>query len=328
MDIPYLEYFSLNEKPFGLTPDPLFYYESTTHREAIDHLKFFLSQKEGFACIYGDVGTGKTVLSRTFLGSLDKSLYNTALILNPIMDEKEFLLETLKELNISHDNPSKKEMFDKFQLFLLEEFKKGKETIIIIDEAQLLSDDMLEFIRVLSNLETEKEKILHTILFGQQELIEKLKEPRMRYLSQRITVIYRLKPLSLREVNLYITHRLLKAGSKGFLQFKDDAIKLIYSASKGYPRIVNVICDRCLILLYSKSERTVDEDIVNMVLQEESISTLAEMIKIKKRLPALPYLIAALIAVILLLSSLFNLIPIEKIIHNILTSNTYKGGFK
>jgi general secretion pathway protein A len=327
MDIPYLEYFSLNEKPFGLTPDPHFYYESITHREAIDHLKFFLSQKEGFASIYGDVGTGKTVLSRIFLDSLDKAQYNTALILNPIMDEKEFLHEALKELDISHDSQSKKEMFDRFQLFLLEEFEKGKETIIVIDEAQLLSDEMLEFIRILSNLETEKEKILHTILFGQQELIEKLKEPRMRYLSQRITVIYRLKPLSLREVNLYITHRLLKAGSKGFLQFKDNAIKLICSASNGYPRLINIICDRCLLLLYSKSERTVDENIVRMVLKEESISTLADMTKINKRLPALPYLIAALIAAILLILSSFNLIPIENILQNILSSHI-SGGVK
>jgi general secretion pathway protein A len=326
MDIPYLEYFSLNEKPFGLTPDPHFYYESITHRESVDHLKFFLAQKEGFACIYGDVGTGKTVLSRIFLDSLDKASYNTALILNPIMDEKEFLHEVLRELNIPHDSFSKKEMFDTFQLFLINEFEKGKETIIIIDEAQLLSNEMLDFIRVLSNLETEKEKILHTVLLGQTELINTLKEPRMRYLSQRITVIYRLKPLSLREVNLYITHRLLKAGSKGFLQFKDDAIKLIYSATKGYPRLINVICDRCLLLLYSKSERTVDENIVNTVLKEESISTLAEMVKFKRKFPALPYIIAALIAVIFLILSLLNLVPIENFFHNILTS--YKGGFR
>jgi len=320
MDIPYLEYFSLDEKPFGLTPDPHFYYESITHRESVDHLKFFLAQKEGFACIYGDVGTGKTVLSRIFLDSLDKTLYNSALILNPIMDEKEFLHEVLRELNIPQESLSKKEIFDKFQVFLIDEFKKGKETIIIIDEAQLLSNEMLEFIRVLSNLETEKEKILHTILLGQTELIDTLKEPRMRYLSQRITVIYRLKPLSLREVNLYITHRLLKAGSKGFLQFKDDAIKLIYSVSKGYPRLINVICDRCLLLLYSRSERTVDENIVNTVLKEESISTLADGIKIKRKLPALPYLIAALIAIILLILSLLNLIPIDKLLHNMVPS--------
>jgi general secretion pathway protein A len=328
MEIPYLEYFGLTEKPFGLTPDPHFYYESITHREAVDHLKFFLCQKEGFASIYGDVGTGKTVSSRIFMDSLDKSLYNTALILNPIMDEKEFLQEILKELNISYENLSKKEMFDRFQLYLLEEFGKGKETIIIIDESQLLSDEMLEFIRVLSNMETEKEKILHTILLGQQELIEKLKEPRMRYLSQRITVIYQLKPLSLREVNLYINHRLLKAGSKGFLQFKEDAIKLIYHASKGYPRLINVICDRCLLLLYTKSERTVDEKAVNAVLNEESISTLADMTKTNKILPALPYLLAALIAITLLALSLLNLISVENIFYKILSSHIFQGNIK
>lgn len=327
MEIPYLEYFSLNEKPFGLSPDPHFYYESITHREATDHLAFFLAQKEGFASIYGDVGTGKTVLSRIFLDSLDKTFYNTALILNPIMDEIEFLHEILNELSISHYNLSKKEMLDRLQRFLLEEFKRGKETILIIDEAQLLSDEILEFIRILSNLETEKEKILHTILFGQQELIEKLKEPRMRYLSQRITVIYRLKPLSLKEVNLYVTHRLLKAGSKGLLQFKDGSIKLIYTASQGYPRLINIVCDRCLLLLYSKSARVVDEDTVNTVLREESVSTLIEGMKVRKRFLSAPYLIAALIAVIIILVlSLFNIIPVEKILHNILPSYTNPRG--
>jgi general secretion pathway protein A len=318
MNIPYLEYFSLKEKPFGLTPDPHFYYESKTHKEAIDHLKFFLDQKEGFACIYGDVGTGKTVLSRIFMDSLDKRLYNTALILNPTMDEDEFLHEVLRELNVPHDNLSKKEMFDRFQLFLINEFENGKETIIIIDEAQLLSDDMIEFIRILSNLETEKEKILHTILLGQIELINTLKEPRMRYLSQRITVIFRLRPLHPKSVNLYITHRLLMAGSKGFPHFNAGAVKLIYSASNGYPRLINIICDRCLLLLYSKSERVVNKNIVRTVLKEGNLSTLVDTTNIKKRFPALPYLIGASIAVIFLLLSLFNLISIDKFLYNIL----------
>jgi len=284
MAIPYLEYFGLSEKPFGLTPDSHFYYESNTHREATEHLRFFLLQKEGFACIYGDVGTGKTVLSRLFLDSLDKNTYNTALILNPIMGDKEFLQAVLTELGIDYDNnSSKKDMFSRLEGFLLEEHKKGKETIIVIDEAQLITDETFEFIRILSNLETDKEKILHIIFFGQQELIERLKQPHLRYLSQRISVIYRLKALNLNEVNHYITHRLLKAGSKGFVQFEDGALELIYETSKGYPRVINIICDRCLLYLYSKSERVVDRDAVRAVINDESMSTLVDTPKKTKK---------------------------------------------
>lgn len=307
MSIPYLEYFNLNEKPFGLTPDPHFYYESVEHREASDHLKFFIAQKEGFACIYGDVGTGKTVLSRIFLDSLDKNLYNTALILNPIMNQEEFLSELLKDLNIPCDKLSKKDMHDKFQVFLIDEFKKGKETIIIIDEAQLLSDDMLEFVRILSNLETEKEKILHIILLGQTELMDKLKEKRMRYLAQRITVIFRLNHLSREEVGFYINHRLVKAGSTGFVQFKDGAIEAIYKASQGYPRIINTICDRCLLLLYSNSKKIADEDIVKKVLEEESISTLADKKTVKKINPRVHYLLVVLLFLVLIFLILYQI---------------------
>jgi len=319
MAIPYLEYFGLSEKPFGLTPDSHFYYESNTHREATEHLRFFLIQKEGFACIYGDVGTGKTVLSRLFLDSLDKNTYNTALILNPIMGDKEFLQAVLTELGIDYDNnSSKKDMFSRLEGFLLEEHKKGKETIIVIDEAQLITDETFEFIRILSNLETDKEKILHIIFFGQQELIERLKQPHLRYLSQRISVIYRLKALNLNEVNHYITHRLLKAGSKGFVQFEDGALELIYETSKGYPRVINIICDRCLLYLYSKSERVVDRDAVRAVINDESMSTLVDTPKKTKKIYRyMPYLVAATIVLILIILSVFNIIPVHRFFNKI-----------
>ena len=212
MDIPYLEYFGLTERPFGLTPDPHFYFETETHREALSHLEFLLSQKEGFALIYGDVGLGKTTISRIFLSSLDSNVYNTALILNPIMDEAEFVKAVSKELGLNTDGLSRKEVFDQFERFLLEEHRKGREMVLAIDEAQLLSKDLLEFIRILSNIETEKEKIIRIILFAQPELVDKLKKPDMRYLSQRITVTYRLKPFSESEVGRYINYRLVKAG--------------------------------------------------------------------------------------------------------------------
>ncbi|MCX7966262.1 MAG: AAA family ATPase [Syntrophorhabdaceae bacterium] len=319
MEIPYLEYFGLTEKPFGLTPDSHFYFESQTHREAFEHLRFFLMQKEGIACIYGDVGTGKTVLSRLFIDSLNKNHYNTALILNPIMGDKEFLQVVLTELSIEHDPSSKKDMFSKLEEFLLLEFKKGKETIIVIDEAQLITDETFEFIRILSNLETDKEKILHIILFGQLELIERLRDPHLRYLSQRISVIYRLKTLHPDEVGHYITHRLLKAGSKGFVQFEDGAVQLIYNASKGYPRLINIICDRCLIALYSKSGRIVDEKVVKSVIADESLGAFLEHPKKTIPIKKIIYISAAvLILCILIILSVFNIIPVRSILEKFL----------
>jgi general secretion pathway protein A len=313
MDIPYVEYCGLTEKPFGLTPDPYFYFESGSFREATDHLRFFLDQKEGFALIYGDVGLGKTTISRIFLGSLDKSLYHTGLILNPIMDEAEFLRQVLKELAVPVLTTNREELLEDLRDFLLEEYREGKETVLIIDEAQLLSSQLFEFIRVLSNFETDKQKILHIILFAQPEVVARLSEPAMRYLAQRITVIYRLRALSEDEIFLYINHRLLRAGSKGFVQFTDDAVKEIYLTSQGCPRIINVICDRCLLYLYSQSKRIVDGAVVRSVLKEESQTLMQK--KTKHRLRAV-YAIAACIA-LFLLAILFKsyLAPIYKLFH-------------
>lgn len=312
MDIPYLEYFGLKEKPFEPAFDPRFYFESTSHREAIDHLRFLLRQKEGFALIYGNSGVGKTTLSNIFLGSLDKSIYNTTLISNPIMDEIEFLREVLKAFGIltgsDYSDYTKKMMFDKLRNFLLEEYKKGKENLLVIDEAQLLSNELLQFIRILSNIETDKEKILYIILLAQPEFVERLKEANMMNLSQRITVIYMLKPFTLNEVNSYINHRLLKAGSKGLLQFEKDAVKLVYSASKGYPGLINILCDRCLALLFSQSGYVVDENIVYRVLKEYDTSLIG---KIRFKPPKIAYIIALI--VIVLLACLVPLSGIMKI---------------
>lgn len=276
MEIPYLEFFGLQEKPFGITPDPYLYFDSATHRDALDHLGFFASMKEGFALVYGDVGTGKTTVSRVFLNSLDPAGYNTALILNPIMTDEEFLKEVLKEFKLGDEALTKKEMLDTLSRFLISEQQEGRKSILVIDEAQLLSDDMLEFIRILSNLETDKEKILQIVLFGQPEIIEKLRQDRMRYLSQRITVMYMLKPLNLDEVNLYITYRLLKAGSKGNPKFTTAAVRRIYLASKGCPRLINVICDRAILAAYAAAQTTIDENRIEEALKEQNLTLLTE----------------------------------------------------
>jgi type II secretory pathway predicted ATPase ExeA len=302
MEIPYLEYCGLLEKPFGLTPDPQFYFESRSYREAMDHLRFFLDQKEGFALVYGDVGLGKTTISRIFLDSLDKKDFHTGLILNPIMDEAEFLRQVLKELAVPVYSTNREELLENLRDFLLDEYRLGKETVLVIDEAQLLSSELFEFIRVLSNFETDKQKILHIILFAQPEVIQRLVEPAMRYLAQRITVIYRLKPLARDEIFLYIHHRLLKAGSRGFVQFTDEAVKEIYRTSLGCPRLINVIGDRCLLYLYSHSKRVVDGTAVRAVLKEESQ---ALMRKEPRRYRKAVYAVAACV-VLFLLAVLFK----------------------
>jgi general secretion pathway protein A len=271
MEIPYLEHFGLSEKPFGMSPDPSFYYESAEHKQAIDHLTFFLAQKEGFALIYGDVGSGKTTISRIFLNTLDRETYNTALILNPVADEAEFMKEVLGEYSASDIPETKKELYDRLRRYLLEEFQKGKTNVLIIDEAQLLSYDLLEFIRLLSNIETDKQKILHTVFFAQPEFLDKLKDPAMRHLSQRITVTYRIEPLTYAEAKAYINYRLFKAGARGSLEFQERAMKLIHTASRGYPRLINYICDRCLLVLYTRSSFSVDGHVVSKVIIEESI---------------------------------------------------------
>ncbi len=167
MEIPYLEFFGLTEKPFGMSPDPAFYFDSAEHRQAIEYLSFFIAQQEGFALIYGDVGSGKTMMSRVFLNTLDREKYNTALILNPVSDDTEFMKEVLHEYGAADVPETKKELYDRLRMYLLEEFQRGKVNVLIIDEAQLLSYELLEFVRLLSNIETDKQKILHTVFFAQ-----------------------------------------------------------------------------------------------------------------------------------------------------------------
>ncbi len=302
MEIPYLEYFGLTEKPFGMSPDPSFYFESAEHKQAIESLSFFIAQQEGFALIYGDVGSGKTMLSRIFLNTLDREKYNTALILNPVSDDSEFMKEVLHEYGASDIPETKKELYDRLRLYLLEEYEKGKVNVLIIDEAQLLSSELLEFIRLLSNIETDKQKILHTVFFAQPEFLDKLKDPAMRHLSQRITVTYCIRPLTYPEIKAYIGYRLFKAGAKGSLEFQDRAVKLIHTASRGYPRLINYICDRCLLVLYANSNRTVDAHVVSKVIIEESIplgtAKYTEESKIMLRRPVLIGVVACAVIIL------------------------------
>lgn len=245
----YEEFYGLREKPFSLTPDPKFLFLSEEHRNALELLLYSIRRREGFALLTGGVGTGKTLLCRALVERLDPNT-KVALILNPMLSEKELLKAILQDLGLDHNKETKKELIDELNSFLLSHASQGGTTVLIIDEAQNLSFDVLEQIRLLSNLETDKEKLIQIILVGQEELREKLELPRMRQLNQRISVRYHLTPLSKDEVRRYIEHRLMVAGSSGGITFTRGAINVIYRRSRGIPRLINLICDRALLCGY------------------------------------------------------------------------------
>ena len=246
----YQRFFGLKEKPFRITPDPRFLYLSEKHAEALDHLTYGITQGEGFMVISGDVGTGKTTIIRSLLERLDDSKIKTAIILNPLMEIDDLLKSILEDFGLSPKGNSKKDLIDQLNAFLLSLNREGGKAVVIIDEAQNLAPDLLEELRSLSNLETDQEKLLQIVLVGQLELWKKLNRPNLRQLKQRISVNYRLEPLSLKEMKEYISHRLSIAGSRGELEFSTRAYRLVFKVSRGIPRLINLLCDRTLLVLY------------------------------------------------------------------------------
>jgi putative secretion ATPase (PEP-CTERM system associated) len=246
----YERYFGLKEKPFRLTPDPRFLYLSEKHAEALDHLYYGITQGEGFMVISGDVGTGKTTVIRSLLDRLNDPKVETSLILNPLLEIDELLKSILEDFGLTFEGNSKKDLIDQLNAFLLTLNQEEKKGVLIIDESQNLAPDLLEELRSLSNLETHEEKLLQIVLVGQLELWNKLNHYNLRQLKQRISVSYRLEPLSLKEIKGYIDHRLSVAGFKGSLGFSFWAMRRIYRVTGGIPRLINLLCDRILLVLY------------------------------------------------------------------------------
>lgn len=257
----YRKFFELKEHPFSITPDPSFVFLTVKHEEALSCLLFGIKQKKGFMEITGEVGTGKTTLCRLLLGRLDKNI-NSALILNVNLPELQFLEAVITDLGIHCERRTKICFINGLNDFLLEEASAGRITVLIIDEAQDMKPAMLEHIRLLSNLETEKEKLLQIVLVGQPELRNKLNSAGLRQLRQRISVRYNLKPLEPEEVNKYIRHRMKVAGWKGEDVFQPDAIDEIMSYSQGIPRLVNVVCDRSLLLAFVREQKKIPRDMI------------------------------------------------------------------
>jgi len=273
----YKEFYGLKEKPFSLTPDPKFLYLSQKHREAMEHIAYGIAQKEGFVLITGDIGTGKTTICRAVVNRMNKKAA-VALMLNPFFSEEELLRYILKDLGITHSGTTKLELLEALNQFLIRHASRGGITVLIIDEAQNLSLQVLEQIRILSNLETEKEKLLQIVLVGQAELREKLKLPKLRQLDQRISVRYHINPLDTKDIPKYIYHRLAVAGSEGRISFSRTALwKIAKRFSMGIPRLINLICDRALLNGYAMQKyhintRMVVQAVKSLRDEEKAIS--------------------------------------------------------
>jgi len=263
----YKEFYKLKENPFNITSDPDFFFSSLRHEEAFSHLIYGISSRKGIIVITGEIGTGKTTLCRTLLNRLDKSV-KTALILNSSFSDLQLLQMIINDLEIHCTKKTKLDLVGAISLFLVNESAKGNNVAIIIDECQNLDIRQLEQIRLLSNLETEKAKLLQIILVGQPELNDKLRDPALRQLTQRVAVHYHILPLQKGEVGDYINHRLKVAGATPQLQFTPQAIDEIYTISKGTPRVINILCDRALLAGFARETFTIDEVLIRESAKE------------------------------------------------------------
>lgn len=265
----YLEYYGLTEPPFDITPNPRFLFYSAKHREAFNHVLYGIRERKGFVQLTGEVGAGKTTLCRAMLEQLDGH-YSTALILNPALNPDQLMKAITTEfgLPIYQLGLDRLDSLAMFNEFLLRQVDQGRETVLIIDEAQDLPDEMLEQVRLLSNLETDDRKLLQIVLMGQTELRDRLNQHAMRQLRQRITVRYHLNPLSRQEVNHYVEHRLHVSGANGTPYFTRPALWRVYNYSKGIPRLVNAICDKALLAGYVRQTRKIGYNTVGTAIRE------------------------------------------------------------
>jgi general secretion pathway protein A len=262
----YESFYGLDEKPFNLTPDPKYLYLSARHTEAFAHLEFGRRERGGFVLVTGEVGTGKTTLARYFLRGLEDAA--TAVVLYPAVTAAELLRSILDDLHVKPPGESLKDLVDALHRFLLDSRARDRNVVLIIDEAQDLSPEVLEQIRLISNLETDTEKLIQIILMGQSELKEMLERRELRQLAQRITARYHLAPLGRAETGEYVRHRLRVAGGEGKVAWSDAALGAVHRESGGVPRLINLICDRALLAGYVRGSRSIDASLVRLAARE------------------------------------------------------------
>jgi general secretion pathway protein A len=263
----YLDYYGLTEPPFDITPNPRFLFYSAKHREAYNHLLYGIRERKGFVQLTGEVGAGKTTLCRAMLEKLSQN-YSTALILNPILNADEMMKAVAIEFGLDVKGMDRLDTVASINNFLLWNVEQGKDTVLIIDEAQNLTEELLEQVRLLSNLETDNRKLLQIVLMGQPELRDRLNSPGLRQLRQRITVRYHLAPLNQSEINEYIQHRLQISGAKGIPHFTRPALWRIHHYTGGIPRLVNAVCDKALLAGFVNQRQELDYRVIGAAIRE------------------------------------------------------------
>jgi len=267
----YERFYHLRERPFALSPDPDYLYPSRVHQEALDYLRYGLETHAGFVVITGEIGSGKTTLLQSVLRTLDGQT-TVARLVNTLLDPREVLEALMVDLGLDPTSKSKPLMLRDLARFLVDQRMQGRMVLVVIDEAQNLSAAALEELRMLSNLETEKSKLLQMILIGQPNLREKLNSTALEQLRQRITVSYHLRPLDPEDTARYINHRLRHAAVGAPLEFPREVTDLVHARSNGVPRIINVICDAVLVFGYAEERHHIDRHLTGEALQELEVT--------------------------------------------------------
>ncbi len=274
LDAMYTDHFGLRELPFTLTPDTSFYCAYDSHQQALNMLLLTARTGEGFMKVVGEVGTGKTLLCRKFLGALDQSDFVTAYIPNPYVGPITLLLAVADELGVGTQHLNQHQLLKRLTYFLRDAYKGGQRVLVCLDEAQAMPIETLEALRLLTNLETERRKLLQVVLFGQPELNDKLANPAIRQLRQRISFSCALKPLSLPDVEYYIARRLSIAGYRGTRLLSGRAVKRVYTASRGVPRLVNILLHKAMMSAFGEGAHHVEVRHIRLAVRDtESVHT-------------------------------------------------------
>ncbi len=295
----YREHFGLRELPFTITPDTSFFFPHSSHQEALNTLLVAVRSGEGFLKVTGEVGTGKTLLCRKFLDALDRENFVTAYVPNPYLGPSTLLLAVADELDIAYpDKVNQHQLLKLLTKFLLDAAAESKRVVLCLDEAQAMPVETLEAIRLLTNLETERRKLLQVVLFGQPELDAKLDNPAIRQLKQRVTFSCRLRPLNLNDVQFYIAHRMAVAGYRGQRVFSTDAVKRLFRASGGVPRLINVLAHKSLMAAFGEGARLVGAEHVRLAIADtESAHTRVSLkLRLLRYLAGLTAMVAAVVS--------------------------------
>ncbi len=263
----YTRFYGFKERPFEINPDPDFLFLSENHREALAHMTYAANERKGFTVITGEVGTGKTTIVRTFLSQLNGKV-KTAYIFNPKLTSIDFLRYICEDLGMKEEKLSKGQYIAQLHNFLLERYSRNEQVILIVDEAQNLTSALLEEVRLLTNLETSKNKLLQVMLIGQPELNKTLNDHQFRQLKQRVTLRYHLQPLNKEETKKYIESRLIRAGAADPHFFTNKALEKIYAYSKGIPRLINITCDNAFLTGFAAGRKIIGDRIIKEVVNK------------------------------------------------------------